>query len=447
MAVVLPAALFANQRKVKKQTPQDTSQGSSGALLATTAAPFIAQQFITVLRRGAILDDTCQGSSAALLATSAGAAPFSAPTFPPAPRKTSLPSDESQSSPIGLLAITDAPFEAPQFIAAPRKSVTLSDESQSSPIGLLATTAAPFIAQQFIAAARKGVFLDETSQSAFQALLNTPTDAPFAGSTFPSVTLKRRDAPDETSQSSLLLTDLFVQQTPTVAPDAPPLPRLKRTTLGDTSVSSSPVLFVVPPTVVDATPGVWTWTGASATSTQVADATPGAWTWAGVTATFTSVVNATPGTWSWAGTTATSSQVADAVAGTWSWAGVPAQVVGGEAQSTGPVPAGGRRRTRERYIARYKGVDHEFATYEALEEFVRDAQQAEKTKPRQYRKPIKISLTPDFKEEIQEVVAKPVEFAKLAPSAALEQVRSIERRLRVVEDDDDENDEVLLWLM
>lgn len=110
----------------------------------------------------------------------------------------------------------------------------------------------------------------------------------------------------------------------------------------------------------------------------------------------------------------------------------------------------GRPRRRERYIARYKGEDYEFSTYEELEEFVQKAQKTEKKKPKRDRKPIRIELTPAFVEIAQEVRSNitPTKYVTLPPSEALKQVWQIEqlvRRRGVDEDDDD--DEVLLWLM
>ena len=99
--------------------------------------------------------------------------------------------------------------------------------------------------------------------------------------------------------------------------------------------------------------------------------------------------------------------------------------------------AGHKKRHRERYIARYKGQDHEFATAEDLEQFVEQAREAEKQKPKKYRKPIKIRVEEVKQDEASEFVEKSLEFAKLQP----EQPKFV----NLPEEDDE--DEVLLWLM
>lgn len=118
--------------------------------------------------------------------------------------------------------------------------------------------------------------------------------------------------------------------------------------------------------------------------------------------------------------------------------------------SLGSTGAGSnKRRIRERYIARFKGEDHEFGTLEELEEFVQKAQEKERQRPKQYRKPIKIRLTPAFVEEATDVVETPrviKAIPTLPPSLALQQIRQIEARLKRTEEDDDD-DEVLLWLI
>jgi hypothetical protein len=99
--------------------------------------------------------------------------------------------------------------------------------------------------------------------------------------------------------------------------------------------------------------------------------------------------------------------------------------------------AGSRKRRRERYIARYKGQDHEFTTAEEMEQFVEQAREAEKQKPKKYRKPIKIRVEEVKQDEASEFVEKVLEFAKLQP----EQPKFV----NLPEEDDE--DEVLLWLM
>jgi hypothetical protein len=107
-------------------------------------------------------------------------------------------------------------------------------------------------------------------------------------------------------------------------------------------------------------------------------------------------------------------------------------------------PAG--RAKRERYIARYRGEEYEFSSYEALEDFVNEIREQQKKRPKRFRKPVKISLSPDFQEEIREYVEIPKALPKLEPSAALAQVRQIERKLKEIDLDDDEDEEILLWL-
>lgn len=124
---------------------------------------------------------------------------------------------------------------------------------------------------------------------------------------------------------------------------------------------------------------------------------------------------------------------------------IPPAVIPPEPEPTVQVPAG---RKRHRYIARYKGEDHEFATADALEAFVQRALKAEKPKPRRHQAPIRIRLTPEFREEVQEEPLTRTIGAKIRlarPIAALEQVRKLERAMAQVAEEDD--DEVLLWLM
>lgn len=108
------------------------------------------------------------------------------------------------------------------------------------------------------------------------------------------------------------------------------------------------------------------------------------------------------------------------------------------------TPAG--RRRLERYIARYRGEEYEFWSYEALEAFVIQCREAEKTRPRKYRKAVKISLEPEFREEIQQYMDVPKDIQKLAPSIALEQVRKIEVKLAQVRKRHNEDEELLLWM-
>lgn len=133
--------------------------------------------------------------------------------------------------------------------------------------------------------------------------------------------------------------------------------------------------------------------------------------------------------------------------------------ISGDAVGSGGVTtqrdagAGKSRRPRqktkhERYLVRYKGHDYEFGTLHGLEQFVADTRNAEKAKPKANRAPVRITLTPEFADEIAPTIQAPQRLWSMPPSAALAQVRKIEhdwlQRQRNIEDDDEE---VLLWLM
>lgn len=115
--------------------------------------------------------------------------------------------------------------------------------------------------------------------------------------------------------------------------------------------------------------------------------------------------------------------------------------------SSGSSGAGRPRRIRERYIARFKGEDHEFSTLEELEEFVAQAQKVEQKKPKKARKPIRIELSPDYFEDVPKAVKPPPPLPQMRPSRALEQIRQLERRIEQAIQDDEDDNEVLLWLM
>lgn len=104
-----------------------------------------------------------------------------------------------------------------------------------------------------------------------------------------------------------------------------------------------------------------------------------------------------------------------------------------------------RRRYRERYVARYKGTDHEFATLEDLETFVESARVEQSARPKRQRAVVRISLAPDFAEDVAEVIQTPKRLYSMPPSAAMAQVRRIDAAMLRARVEDD--DEVLLWLM
>lgn len=110
------------------------------------------------------------------------------------------------------------------------------------------------------------------------------------------------------------------------------------------------------------------------------------------------------------------------------------------------TPAGSSRRRRERYIARYKGEDHEFISLEELEVFVEQARKEQSVQPKRQRAPVHITLTPGFAEQVEQVIEPPKRLYAMPPSAALAQVRRIEAAMLRARREDDE-DEVLLWLM
>ena len=130
------------------------------------------------------------------------------------------------------------------------------------------------------------------------------------------------------------------------------------------------------------------------------------------------------------------------------------QQLGGVAPAVQDQGAGrSKKRSRERYIARYKGEEHEFDTVEALEEFVEQARAEQAPKPKRNRAPVRIALSPDFVEDIQEVIEPPQRLSAMPTGAAMAQVRRIEQALLQVKridqrrEDEDEENELLVWLM
>lgn len=117
-----------------------------------------------------------------------------------------------------------------------------------------------------------------------------------------------------------------------------------------------------------------------------------------------------------------------------------------EARNTG-AGSNRKRHKRIRYVAEYRGEDYEFDTYEALEAFVESKRKAEQKKPRKERKAVRIELAPQYVEEVSEYVAPPKLTYTTPPLVALEQIKKLEERMRRIQEDEEEDDEVLLWLM
>jgi hypothetical protein len=111
------------------------------------------------------------------------------------------------------------------------------------------------------------------------------------------------------------------------------------------------------------------------------------------------------------------------------------------------VVSAGVRRRKERYIARYKGEEYEFSTLEDLEQFVSDVKKAEQSKPKRVRSAIKISLSPDFMEEIEEYIEIPRRIQLMPVPAAMAQIRRIDGIFKKMRDDEDDDEETLIWLI
>lgn len=114
-----------------------------------------------------------------------------------------------------------------------------------------------------------------------------------------------------------------------------------------------------------------------------------------------------------------------------------------------------RRKKRERYLARYKGEYYEFETVEDLEAFIEKAKAEEAPKPKKQRAPIKITLSPDFEEEIAPMVNIPPRIEYMPASAALAHIRKIDYTLerflaeaqRKADEEEAEMEELLMLLL
>ena len=91
--------------------------------------------------------------------------------------------------------------------------------------------------------------------------------------------------------------------------------------------------------------------------------------------------------------------------------------------------AGRKSRKHQRYIARYKGEDYEFSSIAELEQFVDDKREEQAAKPKKARAPVKITLTPDFIDEIAPVIEYPRRLEHMPTSAAMAQIRRIDNTL------------------
>lgn len=112
----------------------------------------------------------------------------------------------------------------------------------------------------------------------------------------------------------------------------------------------------------------------------------------------------------------------------------------------------GRKRRRERYIARYKNQYHQFETVEDLEEFVAQAKLEEAEKPKRNRAPIKITLSPEFKEEIPAEVNIPLRMESMPTGVALAQIRKLDYSLekflaQAIRKAEEEDEEMLMLLL
>jgi len=111
----------------------------------------------------------------------------------------------------------------------------------------------------------------------------------------------------------------------------------------------------------------------------------------------------------------------------------------------GVQPAGRPRRRRQRYMARYKGDLYDFETAEDLEAFVAKVTETERPKPKTKREPVRITLSPDFVEEIEDIrIPPPRRLQAMPQSAALAQVRKLEA---LIKQRCDEEEEDLLCLL
>lgn len=89
----------------------------------------------------------------------------------------------------------------------------------------------------------------------------------------------------------------------------------------------------------------------------------------------------------------------------------------------------GRSRKRERYIARYKGEEYDFGSLEQLEAFLEDIKKSQVQVPKKARSPIKITLSPDYIEEIPAEVQIPRRLDSMPVGVAMSQIRKIDQTL------------------
>jgi len=104
---------------------------------------------------------------------------------------------------------------------------------------------------------------------------------------------------------------------------------------------------------------------------------------------------------------------------------------------------------KKRYIAKYKGVEYFFETKEEVEDFFHQVKVEQADIPKRNRAQIKLTLAPEFKEEVTEKVTIPERMDKMPQTAAMAFVRKIEMELaqKPKKTEDAEEDEILSWLL
>jgi hypothetical protein len=102
------------------------------------------------------------------------------------------------------------------------------------------------------------------------------------------------------------------------------------------------------------------------------------------------------------------------------------------AEKSGLKPAGksSRKRKKERYIARYKGQYYQFETVEDLEAFVAKTKEEQVSIPKKAKEPVKISISPDYSKELENVFKVPDRLQSMPQSAAMAFIRKMEAELK-----------------
>lgn len=119
-----------------------------------------------------------------------------------------------------------------------------------------------------------------------------------------------------------------------------------------------------------------------------------------------------------------------------------------------PTPSSGAgRRKRTRYLAKYKEEMYEFSTLRELQSFVYEAKKAQRFEdsPKQRKPKVVISLTPEYKEEVEEVFQfsdmKLPTFDLKDVRKAIENVKLIEAKMRAWQEETDEEEEEILKII